>query len=208
MSKAGPDRNIWKYENCAVIVAHPDDESLWCGGFMLMHPEVKWTVVTLCRGSDADRVPKFFKAIEVLGASGVMGDLDDGPDQNPLPEREVQGTIKELLGGGKFDLVLTHSTSGEYTRHLRHEETAGAVLKLWDSNKLQAEQVWSFAYEDGGKRYLPLPCNEADMVIKLPDGIWQEKYKIITQIYGFSEDSFEARTTPKQEAFWQFKASQ
>lgn len=208
MSQAGPDREVWEHEKCAVIVAHPDDETLWCGGLMLMHPDVKWTVVTLCRGSDADRAPKFFKTMEVLNASGVMGDLDDGPNQNPLPEQEVEDMIMELLGGGKFDLVLTHSTSGEYTRHLRHEETAGAVLKLWNSNRLQAKQVWSFAYEDGGKNYLPRPCRDADITIKLPDVIWQQKYNIITQIYGFGEDSFEARTTPKKEAFWQFKASQ
>ena len=25
---------------CAVIVAHPDDETLWAGGLMLMHPEI------------------------------------------------------------------------------------------------------------------------------------------------------------------------
>ena len=25
---------------CAVIVAHHDDETLWAGGLMLMHPEI------------------------------------------------------------------------------------------------------------------------------------------------------------------------
>jgi len=196
---------IKENSTCAVIAAHPDDETLWCGGLMLMHPDVKWTVITLCRKSDPDRSPKFHKTMKAFGARGIMGDLDDGPDQIPLDEQDVQDAIMKLLGADKFDLILTHSTSGEYTRHLRHEEAAKAVLKLWDSGRLQTDQIWAFAYEDGDKRYLPRPCLNADLTIKLSDNIWQQKFKIITQIYGFSEDSFEARTTPKQEAFWQFK---
>jgi len=198
---------IKENSTCAVIVAHPDDETLWCGGLILMHPDVKWTIVTLCRKSDPDRAPKFFKALEILNASGNMGDLDDGPDQLPLDEQEVQDAIMNLLGTDKFDYIITHSTEGEYTRHLRHEETAKAVLKLWNSDRLQTEQILSFAYEDGDKKYLPRPCLNADLAIELPDNIWQQKFKIITQIYGFSEDSFEAGTTPKQEAFWRFRAA-
>ena len=113
---------------CAVIVAHPDDETLWAGGLMLMNPEVKWTVLTLCRKSDPDRAPRFFKALERLNAVGFMADPDDGPEQRPLDSSEIQKTITELLPSKRFDLIITHSTAGEYTRHLRHEETAKAVL--------------------------------------------------------------------------------
>ncbi len=192
---------------CAVIVAHPDDETLWVGGLMLMHPKVKWTVVTLCRKSDTDRAPKFFKALERLNAVGLMAELDDGPEQRPLDNGEVQKTIIELLPSKRLDLIITHSTAGEYTRHLRHEETAKAALELWNSDKLFADELWTFAYEDGNRKYLPRAIKNADLLVSLNDEIWRKKYDIITGIYGFNKDSFEAKTTPKEEAFWCFKAA-
>jgi len=202
------DLDLLKENNeCAVIVAHPDDETLWAGGLMLMHPGVKWTVVTLCRKSDPDRAPKFFKALERLRAGGFMADLDDGPEQRPLDNGEVQKTIIELLPSKRFDLIITHSTAGEYTRHLRHEETAKAVLALWNSDRLFADELWTFAYEDGNRKYLPRAVKQADLLVSLNDEIWREKYDIITGIYGFNKESFEAKTTPKEEAFWCFKAA-
>jgi LmbE family N-acetylglucosaminyl deacetylase len=195
---------MWTFEKCAVVVAHPDDETLWVGGTMLMHPESRWTVVTLCRKSDADRAPKFFKALEQLNATGAMGDLDDGPEQSPLMPRQVQNTILDLLPSGTFDLVITHGLWGEYTRHLRHEETGKAVLALWNSDRLKAKQIWRFAYEDGDGRYLPRAIQNADSRTKLSDEIWRKKYEIITNIYGFGPDSFEVQMTPREEAFWCF----
>ncbi|OHB65539.1 MAG: GlcNAc-PI de-N-acetylase [Planctomycetes bacterium RBG_13_50_24] len=199
---------MWAFKKCAVVVAHPDDEILWAGGTILMNPESEWTVVTLCRKSDPDRAPRFFRAIEVLNATGAMGDLDDGPEQNPLTSRSVQHEILQILPSNRFDLIITHGLNGEYTRHLRHEETAKAVMALWKSDRLFAGQIWRFAYEDGGRKYLPRAVEDADMHIRLPEEIWQRKYDIITDIYGFGTDSFEAGTTPREEAFWCFKSLQ
>jgi hypothetical protein len=136
-----------------------------------------------------------------------MGDLDDGPKQVPLDCYEVQCAITELLPSNSFDLIITHGSRGEYTRHLRHEETGNAVIVLWEGERLFAKQVWRFAYEDGDGKYLPRPIQDADVGTKLPEEIWQKKYDIITKIYSFSPDSFEAKTTPREEAFWCFKSN-
>jgi len=193
------------FRNCAVIVAHPDDETLWAGGTMLMNPQVHWKVITLCRKSDPDRSPRFFKALEQLNAAGQMADLDDGPQQMPLENRLVQNTIVELVAGERFDLIITHGPGGEYTRHLRHEETGKAVFALWQTGRLTAKQIWKFAYQDGGGKYLPFAIQNADLKIELPDDIWQKKHYIITGVYGFTAESFEAKTTPRTEAFWRLQ---
>ncbi len=192
---------------CAIIVAHPDDETLWAGGTVLLHPDTNWTIITLCRKNDPDRASKFYRVLEEYNAKGVMGDLDDGPEQTPLSPHLIQKTIVELLPFEQLDIIITHSRWGEYTRHLRHEETAKAVFNLWNSDRLHAKQVWSFAYEDGDKKYLPRAERNADYPVELPERIWQQKYQIVTDLYGFDKDSFEARTTPRREAFWCFTRS-
>jgi LmbE family N-acetylglucosaminyl deacetylase len=191
----------------AVIVAHPDDETLWAGGTILSHPSWNWHMVTLSRASDGDRAPRFLQALRILGATGKMGDLDDGPEQKPLDETAVQGTIQGLLPRRHFDLVISHDPAGEYTRHRRHEETGRAVITLWHTGQLSTAELWTFAYEDGGKRHLPRPMETAPIYHLLPEETWQEKYGIITKTYGFGEDSFEAKTTPRAESFWQFSRS-
>lgn len=188
----------------AVIVAHPDDETLWAGGTILMNKDWEWIVLALCRGSDPDRAPRFWSALNKLGAEGVIGDLDDGPEQLPLAESGVQRTIHSMLPEAHFDLILTHGPRGEYTRHLRHEETSRAVITLWDKGKIDATELWMFAYEDGDKSYLPRAIKNAHRFTRIPERIWRQKYQIITEIYSFGVESFESRTTLPEEAFWCF----
>ncbi len=193
-----------KPKSAAVIVAHPDDEILWAGGTILSQPSWHWFILSLCRGSDPDRAPRFFKALKNLGAAGKMEDLDDGPEQIPLEKNEIEAAIMRSLPPNRFDLVITHSPAGEYTRHRRHEETGAAVISLWHTGKIQIEELWMFAYEDGNKQYLPQPIMSAHIYQEIPGDLWEQKYDLITRTYGFNENGFEARTTPRAEAFWRF----
>jgi LmbE family N-acetylglucosaminyl deacetylase len=186
----------------AVIVAHPDDETLWAGGSILSNPQIDWTIMTLCRKSDQDRAPKFAAVTARLGAKGFMADLDDGPEQEPLEQTEIQEAILSTLPQKSFDIILTHSPKGEYTRHLRHEETAQAVLDLWNDGKLKVRQLLLFAYEDGMAKYPPRPIENADIIINLAKSVWNTKKEIIISSYGFSPDSFEAKAVSNTEAFW------
>ena len=120
----------------AVIVAHPDDETLWSGETILRHPVWDPFIVCICRASDSDRAPRFSEALAILKANGVMGDLDDGPDQKPLNEEELKRTILNLLPVKPFDLIITHNPAGEYTRHIRHEEVSKAVISLWYDGRI------------------------------------------------------------------------
>jgi LmbE family N-acetylglucosaminyl deacetylase len=193
-----------KTKTVAVIVAHPDDETLWAGGTLLGHPAWDTFVVSLCRGSDPDRSPKFFRTLRILGADGKMNDLDDGPEQIPLAKCDLEDAILQCLPSRPFDLLISHSPAGEYTRHRRHEEVGEAVISLWHAKKLEAGKLWTFAYEDGEKQYYPRPIKTAHIYQDLCEDIWRKKYDIITTTYGFPPHGFEAETTPRAEAFWHF----
>lgn len=185
----------------AVVVAHPDDETLWAGGLLLSHPEWLPWIVTLCRGDDPDRSPRFRQALSALGARGAMGDLDDGVDQHPLPPGEVRNAILALLPRRDYDLLLTHAPEGEYTWHRRHREVSLAMRALWREGTLQAQGLWQFAYEDGGGAYAPRPQETATLLLPLTEAIWARKRQVIAEIYGFNEASWEGRATSRTEAF-------
>jgi len=80
---------------------------------------MEMVIVCLCRGKDEDRAPRFYEALKILKSEGLMGDLDDGPEQKPMDENEIERVILGLLPPWHFDLLITHSPAGEYTRHIR-----------------------------------------------------------------------------------------
>lgn len=75
---------------------------------------------------------------------------------------------------------------------------------LWQKGRLQADELWLFAYEDGNRKFYPKAVETAHRLIRLPQGIFRQKYRLMTELYGYSPHSFEANTTPTVEAFWCF----
>ena len=191
----------------ALLVAHPDDETLWAGGTILSHPSWDWFIVSLSQGGERDHAQKFLQALKQLGAQGVIGDLDEGDDQIPLNEAEIKEAILYLLPEQYFDLVISHHPAGNYTNHTRHNEIGKAVILLWHSGKITASEFWAFAYEDGNKSHLPRPIETAGIYKVLTRRIWKRKQSIIAEIYGFGLDSLEAKTTPMAESFQPFTSS-
>lgn len=189
-------------ESVAVLVAHPDDETLWAGGTLLSEASWQAFVWCACRARDADRAPKFHRVLKQLGVRGAMSDLDDSPDPTPLADEQVENSLLESLPTRSFDRILTHSPLGEYTRHQRHEDVARAVLRLWLRGALSAAELWLFAFDDQAGTQLPRALENADIRFELSPEVWERKRRLITRDYGFAETSWEARATPRAEGFF------
>lgn len=192
--------------NALVIVAHPDDETIWMGGTILNHPDWNWTIISLCRKNDADRRPKFFRVCEALNAKGIISDLDD-EKLEPIDIVKVVEEIISLLPSKEYDIIFTHGKNGEYG-HLRHKEVHKAVDEMVEADFLKCKSLKFFSYVKGNE--IP-PVNpelkvmianlDADESIVLSEEILKRKKELVRDMYGFQEEGFEVMSAGKFEAF-------
>jgi LmbE family N-acetylglucosaminyl deacetylase len=179
-----------------VIVAHPDDETIWAGG-TLLKSKLDKTIISLCRRDDKDRAPKFKRACEILKAKDYMSDLEDN-DLEDVAVEEIIKRIRKFTDGKHYDYIFTHGENGEYG-HKRHIEVHKAVKEMLDQALLSAKKVFFFSYLQ--KRKFCSPNKNADKFIYLNNFYSVKKKSLIRDVYGFKEDSFENRSCKNLETF-------
>jgi hypothetical protein len=186
-----------------IIVAHPDDETIWMGGTLLRTKSNK-TIFCLCRKNDKDRFPKFKKACKILNAKGYISDLDDREKgyYKKISKQEIINRILKITWGKNYDYIFTHGKNGEYN-HPRHIEIHNAVREMLKKGLLSAKKVFFFSYlprENNFQGYATYKFN-ADKLIKLNCDELLMKKNIIKNIYGYKERGFEEKSSGEIEAF-------
>jgi LmbE family N-acetylglucosaminyl deacetylase len=189
-----------------VIVAHPDDETIWMGGMIIKNKSWNWTIASLCRRDDPDRAPKFRNVCASYGANPIISNLDD-ENLKPLKIPEVVSLITREVPNLEYDYIFTHGKNGEYG-HLRHCEVHQAVKKMVNEGLLKCNKLLFFSYRPGEKEVpgikelkVAVPYKNGGPNIILQDFELNKKLKMIQQIYGFNEESFETLCCNKEETF-------
>ncbi len=181
-----------------VIIAHPDDETIWMGGTLLMNKD-KWdtTIISLCRKDDPDRAPKFARVCRILKARCFISDLED-EKLNEIKAEEIIKRIKQFIDGKSYGYIFTHGLNGEYG-HKRHIDVHKAVVKMLNARDLIAKEVLFFSYTMKGA--FCCPNKNSDKFIKLKDVCFMKKKYLIKGIYRFKQNSFEDMCSKNKETF-------
>jgi LmbE family N-acetylglucosaminyl deacetylase len=186
-----------------IIVAHPDDETIWMGGFILKHPGLQWTIFSLCRASDKDRAPKFHRVCQLYKAEAIMEDLED---EGKLSVKQTVPVIKKLVEKNisqcKFDYIFTHGANGEYG-HPRHIGVHRAVKELIKKKILKPEMVCYFNYKKISSQAFSLliALKDSDLLVKLTKKEFIKKRNIVAKTYGYDPMGIDVGYCTNPEAF-------
>jgi len=184
-----------------VIVAHPDDETIWMGGTLIRNKR-NWdtTTICMCRKGDEDRCPKFIKACKILGVKPFIFDLDD-TKLKPLSSKSYIKILKNFPGKN-YDYIFTHGENGEYG-HIRHKEIHKVVKEVLKKGLIKAKKVFFFSYvkrKNNFQGYAEYDSS-ANIFIKLNHDEILLKKKIIKNVYGYQRGGFEEKSAAEIESF-------
>jgi LmbE family N-acetylglucosaminyl deacetylase len=123
-----------------MIVAHPDDESLF-GGEALTSSR-GWTVVCVTNATNEQRRKEFAAAMRSVGANytilGHFDHLESGNFSRRL-EEQLKGLIEEF----PYEMIVTHNARGEYG-HPQHRAVHRLVRRLAGHRPLYVfHQPWT-----------------------------------------------------------------
>ena len=125
-----------------MIVAHPDDETLWAGKTIAEHPHTG--VLCLTNRGSASRRRAFHGATRALGAVGVILDLPDRRVEQPTAEDDllIVNALDFVLRPRRPLVLLTHAPEGEYG-HPLHRRVSALVT---DSAYSRGLELWYFDF--------------------------------------------------------------
>lgn len=136
-----------------MIVAHPDDESLFGGAALIT--EGNWKVVCVTNGDNPVRRKEFEEVMYVTNSSFEMWDYCD---QYHLPLSVSKEELERVLFEQDWEKVVTHNKQGEYG-HPHHKQLHVLIKSI-----LRNKKLWTFDFS--GQK-------------KLSDDIWEAKLDLI-----------------------------
>lgn len=132
-----------------VVVAHPDDEVLWCGGLIAANWAKQWTVICCSiPRRDPIRAWKFFDSCAALGAFARMLPSMETEPGTPLQGLHALGCLED------YDFIVTHNAEGEYG-HFHHAQVHAYVKSVAGIRPL-----CTFGYRKSGLGNETLSLNE------------------------------------------------
>lgn len=161
-----------------MIVAHPDDETLWGGGHML---EGGYLVVCFTNESNPVRKAEFEAVIKDSGNKGIILDYPDqkkGVKNKWKKDRKgIISDINLLLSYKDWSLVVTHNPEGEYG-HIHHK-MLNQMTTVEYHTIYQDDNLYYF-----GRIYDEVELEErAALMQQLPKNVYKKKQQMLKRFY-------------------------
>lgn len=158
-----------------LVVAHPDDETIFFGGLIQSLKDLPWHVICVTDGNadgrGKERAREFEQATKLLGvkSSEIWTYPDKFPDRLPVDEIAQKLLDKKL----PIKEIYTHGPMGEYG-HPHHQDVCLAVHRAYPKKKI----------------FSPASNSLAEKIIKLTPKQYEKKTKAFIEIYKQETISF------------------
>jgi len=195
-------KSFHRYEKILVVIAHPDDETLYFGGLILQSKQVDIICITdgNHNGNGPTRLDCLNQAARELGAASIRClHFEDDPVFH-LPIEELGEKLANLVKSDKYHAVFTHSPYGEYG-HLAHMDTSISAYRHL-SHFIPVFSVAELTYPD--------------YKISLTKAEHEKKQEILVELYGdeinpswrrlpfLPHENFEQLSLEEAEAIYKF----
>ena len=118
-----PEHALDDYDSL-MVVAHPDDETIWGGAHLL---KGKYVVVCITNGNNRTRRKEFAAVMKQTDSIGLMLSFPDkthGKRNNwESCREEIQQSIDTIVAQKDWATIATHNSKGEYG-HIHHQMTS------------------------------------------------------------------------------------
>lgn len=129
-----------------MIVAHPDDESIWGGGHL---SEGGYLVVCITNGKNSERKQEFIDVVDKSGNTPLILGYPDklfGERDNWDNVRDnIMADISFIMRYKDWKLIVTHNPDGEYG-HIHHKMTSELTTKAYNRLKPAAKLYYFGKY--------------------------------------------------------------
>lgn len=133
-------------EKSLMIVAHPDDETIWGGSHLL---EGKYTVLCITNGNNKKRKKEFLEAMKKAKVQGVILNYPDKTkgkrDNWKKCYSKINQSIKQYIDSQNWKQVVSHNPDGEYG-HIHHKMVSKMVTKVMERENETQQLIYFGRY--------------------------------------------------------------
>lgn len=152
-----------------LVVAHPDDETIFFGGLLMNVRSLPWLVICVTDGNadgrGAQRHQEFVSATKLLGVKKTehWDFVDKYPDRLPIDQ-----LVARLQKLPKPKEIYTHGPVGEYG-HPHHQDVCLAVHRAFSGKVKIHSPAWN---------------SNIEKIVKLSPAQFKKKTQAYSKIYG------------------------